>query len=361
MPRVNLVIDARPLVGSRTGIGVHTAEIARRLAIAPPPLLASHAPIENRDGLERCRFRVDESTLGVFWQQIKLPRIAAEERAAVVWGPHGTLPLTLRAPAVVTLHDFTSITMPGRHRLKTILSFNLFIGPSLERAAGIAAVSRATADEAMRGFGLAASRITIVPNGVDELFRPADSATDRDSLPEKLRTTPYLLFVGTIEPRKGVDDLLDVWESLPRPRPRLALCGARGWKSEVLLARARKLPDVVLTGFADKPLLLALYQHALAFVYPSHHEGFGIPPLEAMACGTPVVATRTGAIPEFASDAALLISPGDGNALRAAINRLLGDAALRAELGARGADRARLYRWDHSAAIMTDLLASAAR
>ncbi|HYM60620.1 MAG TPA: glycosyltransferase family 1 protein [Thermoanaerobaculia bacterium] len=358
---MNLLIDARPLVGSRTGIGVHTAEIARRLAIAPPPILASHASIENRVGIEHCRFRVDESALGVVWQQLKLPRIAAEERADVVWGPHGTLPLTLRAPAVVTLHDFTSITMPGRHRLKTILSFNLFIGPSLERAARIAAVSRTTADEAMRSFGLAASRITIVPNGVDEVFRPTDSPADRGSLPEDLRDTPYLLFVGTIEPRKGIDDLLDVWESLPRPRPRLVLCGDRGWKSEPLLARARKLPDVTIAGFAGSLLLLALYQNALAFVYPSRHEGFGIPPLEAMACGAPVVATRTGAIPEFASDAALLIAPGDTNALRVAIVRILGDPALRAELGARGAERARLYRWDRSAAIMSDLLAAAAR
>ena len=190
---MNLLIDARPLVGPRTGIGVHTAEIARRLTISPLPLFVSHAPIDNRDGIERCRFRADPAAFGVFWQQILLPGIAADERADVVWGPHGTIPLALRAPAVVSLHDFTSITMPGRHRLKTILSFNLFIGPSLERAARIAAVSRATADEAMRGFGISASRITIVPNGVDELFQPAGPNADRGALPPELRGAPQAI------------------------------------------------------------------------------------------------------------------------------------------------------------------------
>ncbi|HEY8712235.1 MAG TPA: hypothetical protein VIM68_05145, partial [Thermoanaerobaculia bacterium] len=135
MQSLNVVIDGRPLVGNRTGIGVHTAEIARRLPFDPPPLIASHASIDDRDGIERCRFRVDRYPLGVLWQQLALPRIDGD----VVWGPHGTLPVALRKPSVVTLHDFTSISMPGRHELSTILSFNLFIGRSLEMANRVAA------------------------------------------------------------------------------------------------------------------------------------------------------------------------------------------------------------------------------
>ena len=211
---MNVTIDARALVGNRTGIGVHTAEIARRLGVDPPPLLASHAEIADKSGLEACRFRVDAVPLGVVWQQLVLPRIA---RDGVVWGPHGTLPLALRVPAVVTLHDFTSLTAPRRHKLKTIASFNLFIGRSLEKAARVAAVSRATADEAMRWFGVPSTKIAIVPNGVDEFFSPGGEEED------------YILFAGTLEPRKGIDDLIAVYETLPEPRPRLILCGDRGW------------------------------------------------------------------------------------------------------------------------------------
>ncbi|HWW59765.1 MAG TPA: glycosyltransferase family 1 protein, partial [Thermoanaerobaculia bacterium] len=159
----------------------------------------------------------------------------------------------------------------------------------------------------------------------------------------------YVLFVGTLEPRKGIDDLLAVWESLTAPRPRLVLCGDRGWKTHV--------PEgVEVTGFVSNERLRELYRGARAFVYPSRYEGFGIPPLEAMACGAPVIATRTGAIPDFAGDAALLVDPGDRSALRDALVRVLRDDALRAELRARASERAKAYSWDESARRMTELL-----
>ena len=328
-------------MGNRTGIGVHTAEIARRLPFDPPPLIASHARIENREGIERCRFRVDSYPLGVLWQQIALPRIDGD----VVWGPHGTLPAALSKPSVITLHDFTSITMPGRHELSTILSFNLFIGRSLEMANRVAAVSRAVADEAIRGFGTSTAKIEIVPNGVDEFFSPGGES-QRD----------YILFVGTLEPRKGLNDLVSAWWSLPEPRPRLVLCGDKGWRT-----RISELPGIEWTGFVSRDRLRELYRRALMFVYPSRYEGFGIPPLEALACGAPVIATRTGAIPEYAGDAALLVDPADPGALRESMLRLLRDAALRDDLRARGPEHARLYRWDASAAAMTALLQEAAR
>jgi len=338
---LNVVIDGRPLVGNRTGIGVHTAEIARRLPFDPPPLIASHASIDDRDGIERCRFRVDRYPLGVLWQQLALPRIDGD----VVWGPHGTLPVALRKPSVVTLHDFTSISMPGRHELRTILSFNLFISRSLEMANRVAAVSRAVADEAMRRFGIAASKIEIVPNGVDEFFSPGSDA-ERD----------YVLFVGTLEPRKGLSDLVTAWSSLPEPRPRLVLCGDRGWRT-----RVAAVAGIEWTGFVSRERLRELYRGALMFVYPSRYEGFGIPPLEALACGAPVIATRTGAIPEYAGDAALLVEPGDGDALRQSMLRLSRDRSLRDDLRTRGPERARLYRWDASANTMAGLLREATR
>ncbi len=330
---MNLLIDGRPLVGNRTGIGVHTAEIARRLDV--DTTIASHVPIDDREGLEQLRFRVDRMPLGVLWQQLALPRIDAD----VLWGPHGTLPLAWKKPAIVTLHDFTSITMPLRHKAKTVLSFNLFIGTSLEMATRVACVSRVVADEAMRGFGVHASKIEIVPNGVDDFFSPGGDEGD------------YVLFTGTLEPRKGIADLLDAWRALPRPRPRLVLCGGSGWGT-----RIGEEHGVERTGYVSREKLRDLYRHALVFAYPSHHEGFGIPPLEAMACGAPVIATRTGAIHEYAEGAAMLIAPGDRAALRDALARAVRDASLRAELRARGPERARSWRWERGASVMSDLL-----
>lgn len=336
---LQVTIDGRALVPARSGIGVHTAEIAGRLDVSPPPTIASHAEITNRQAIEHCRFRVDRAPNGIVWQQFVLPHIAD---SGVLWGPFGTIPITLRIPAVVTLHDFSSITMPGRHRLKTIASFNLFIGRSLDKARGIAAVSRGVAEEAVRWFGVSRSRIEIVPNGVDEFFHPGGEEGD------------FILFVGTLEPRKGIDLLLGVWWSLPEPRPPLLICGDPGWG-------VRKPDGVQMTGWVSREQLRSLYQRARIFVYPSRYEGFGIPPLEAMACGAPVIATRTGAIGEYAKDAALLIDPGDGDALREALLRLIGDPALRRDLRARGIERAQQYRWDRSAQLMTELLAEAAR
>jgi glycosyltransferase involved in cell wall biosynthesis len=364
-PRI--VIDGRALAGHRTGIGVHTAEIARRLtgndAGEPRPIIASHVPIDDREGLQSCEWISGgvPSQPGVVWQQLALPRIAARQHADVVWGPHGTLPLMMREPGVATLHDFTSMTMPERHRMKTIVSFNVFIGRSLAQATRIAAVSRATADEAMRWFGIEARRIAIVPNGVDEYFSPSDR--DDALLPAAIRGRDYILYVGTIEPRKGISDLVDVWESLPEPRPQLVLCGDRGWKSGSLMRRLATHPQraqITISGFVTREVMRALYRSAMLFVYPSHYEGFGIPPLEAMACGAPVVATRTGAIPEFGDGAALLVNPGDRNGLAAAIRRLLDGPALRREMRDAGIARAGHYRWDASAATMRALFADAA-
>ena len=134
-----------------------------------------------------------------------------------------------------------------------------------------------------------------------------------------------------------------------QPKPRLVLCGGAGWGQ-------LDVKDAEVTGYVDREQLRALYRGALAFVYPSRYEGFGIPPLEALVCGAPVIATRTGAIPEFAGDAALLVDPGDRDALRDALLRVLRDAPLRRELRARGPERAKLYRWERSAELMMELL-----
>jgi glycosyltransferase involved in cell wall biosynthesis len=358
-----LVIDGRALAGSRTGIGVHTAEIASRLGFEPAPLIASHTPIVDRSGIEQLRFRVDRFAPGVAWQQLILGRVAAEE-GDVLWGPHGTLPLTIRIPAVVSIHDLTSLTMPLRHRLKTIFSFNTFISRSLEIAAAIAAVSKTTADELIRGFAISPSRVEIVPNGVDPFFSPATDGEAPEEIPFGMPDRGYVLFVGTLEPRKGIGDLLSAWEQLPPPRLPLVLCGGKGWGTTSLLRRIEHHPErgaIIVSGFLPRPQLRALYRSAALFVYPSYYEGFGLPPLEAMACGTAVLAAAGGAIPEVLGDAAELVRPGDTRALAARLSGLLKDERRRRELIEAGIERAARFDWDRSAETMREIMLRVAR
>jgi len=350
--RLGVAIDGRPLVGNRTGIGVHTAEIAGRLGFTPPPLIASHAEIEDRSGIEGCRFAVDPAPFGVWWQLFRFPSIAQRAGADVVWGPHGTLPPSLELPAVVSVHDLTSIHQPQHHRIRTIASFNLLIRRSLEKARFIAAVSRTTAEEIIRGFAIEREKVVVVPNGVDPFFSPGDE-----------RERGYLLYVGTLEPRKGLEDLLAAWELL-RPRPRLVVAGDPGWRYYRLRRAIRKhveTGEITLAGFVGRKKLLELYRGADCFVYPSRYEGFGLPPLEAMACGTPVITSTAGALPETVGDAALTFRAGDVVELARLIGRVLAERQLRVELRERGIRRAADFRWDRSAALMQELLVSAAR
>lgn len=344
-------VDGRPLVGNRTGIGVHTAEIASRLHFEVPVVIASHREIEDRSGLERCRLVVDHSPLGVLWQQATLPRVMLREGCDVLWAPHATLPLSLAIPSVASVHDLTSISMPHRHRLKTIFSFNVFIRASLENASRIAAVSRVAADEVIRGFGINPMRIEIVPNGVDPFFSPGDEGRD-----------DFVLYAGTLEPRKGIADLLAAWRLLGR-RPRLVLAGDAGWGTSPLLRRDKESIDagrLEIRGFVSRSELRDLYRRCAVFVYPSHFEGFGLPPLEAMACGAPVITTTGGAIPEVVGDAAELVRPGSPDELARALRRLAGSASRRSALREAGFARASRFSWENSASRMSELLVAAA-
>jgi len=354
MTGLRLCVVGRPLVGNRTGIGVHTAQIASRLQFDDAVTIASHRAIEDREGLDHCHMVVDPAPLGVLWQQALLPGVVRREECDVLWAAHTTLPLSLSIPAVSSLHDFTSITMPHRHRLKTILSFNLFIRASLEKAVKIASASTIAADEAMRGFGIPSSKIEIVYNGVDEFFRPGEDERE-----------DFILYVGTLEPRKGVPDLLEAWHQLGS-RPRLVLAGDPGWGTTPLLRRAREARAIEsghlqIMGFISRDELRSLYQRCALFVYPSHFEGFGLPPLEAMACGAPVVTTTGGAIPEVVGDAAEIVRPGMPDDLSAAIRRVLSSAKRRSELVGRGHERVRQFSWSTAATRFAELFREAAR
>jgi glycosyltransferase involved in cell wall biosynthesis len=217
----------------------------------------------------------------------------------------------------------------------------------------VLAVSEHTKHEVVGLLGVPPERVVVTPNAARAHFRPPDAATlaqfrARKELPEQ-----FVLYVGTLEPRKNLTTLLDAYSQVVRSsNAPLIVGGGKGWLYDAVFERLEALglrDRVHFVGYLDEEDLPLWYAAATVFVFPSLYEGFGMPPLEAMACGTPVVTSNTTSLPEVVGDAGLMVSPRDAEALAEALLRLLRDADLRAELRARGLQRARTFSWRASA------------
>ncbi len=265
------------------------------------------------------------------------------------------LPKLTRARSVFTLHDIAYLLFPEHHLPRNRIYLRTMMPRFLRRADRIIAVSDSTRRDALRSYPLDPEKIEVIPEGVEPRFRPEiehDVGVDvrhRLGLPER-----FVLSVGTIEPRKNHATLVEAYAALRDQHPDvgLVIAGGRGWLYEPFFERVRALGldgHVVFTGHVPDQDMPALLNAAEVFAFPSEFEGFGLPPLEAMACGIPVVCSDAASLPEVVGDAGLLVSPRDVGAWVQAIDRLLGDPPLRAAFGARGLARARGFSWDAAA------------
>jgi glycosyltransferase involved in cell wall biosynthesis len=241
---------------------------------------------------------------------------------------------------------------PYWHSWRNRVTFRRQLPATLRSAARIVAVSAATAKDLERRFPTTGGRITMIHNGVDADFTPA-TATEIEAIRQRYEAPAgYLLFVGTLEPRKNLSRLLDSWDlvadELPG-HPPLLVAGGKGWDSGGLRRRLRRTSGVRYLGRLARPEILELVQGALVFVYPSLYEGFGLPVAEAMACGTPVVTSDTSSLPEVVGNAGMLVNPRHTQDLATALKRVVGDSGLRKDLAERGLDRARRFSWDTAA------------
>jgi glycosyltransferase involved in cell wall biosynthesis len=365
--RPRIAVDLRAALGAATGIGVYTRELVTALAgRGRVELLAvAHRPPADGRWLEEAGvpFEAQSAPSGVLWQQLALPRRLRRGDLDLLWSPLQTLPLALPLPGVVTVHDLTALLMPEVHRLKVRLSQAPLLGRSLDLAAAVVAVSEATAADVRRWFPDAAPRLRVIHPGVERCFRPPSEA-ERMAIREELGCPGgYILYAGTLEPRKNVDRLLDAWEALAQDgeAPPLVLAGPYGWKSRRLLARLERLggQGVRVLGELERAQLVRVMQGALVFAYPSLYEGFGLPPLEAMACGVPVVVSNVSSLPEVVGDTGLQVSPYDPGELAGALRHLLEDRQAADLLGARGRQRAAAFTWERSAARLEEVLLAA--
>jgi len=254
-----------------------------------------------------------------------------------------------RPRLTTTLHDMTSWLMPEFHP-RANRRADAAHADLLRRADGIIAVSASTRDDAVRILGIPAERIAVIHSGVAEAFFRSDPKSVEAVRARYKLARPYVLFVGTIEPRKNVDGMLDAWESLPstvRDEFELVIAGPIGWASPKTAARVRGMRYLGYVAEAD---LAPLTAGATVFAYPSLYEGFGFPVAQAMASGVPVITSNVSSLPEITQDAALLADPRSQAELREGLLRLLTSPGLRAELAIRGRARAGNFRWERCAA-----------
>ena len=304
------------------------------------------------------------------WDQRALPAAARAAGAAVLFSPYIKAPLFCACPFVTTIHDLLQYVAPTYRGLRDrAYQFLLRIQcrATVARAAAILTVSPHSKSDIVRILGVGPEKIHVAPNVASPECTPEGEAGAADEMRKWLDVEgEYVLYVGNFSPHKNVESALRAYAGLDaglRDRCRLVLAGGKGERQDVMRKLVAELgveECVLLPGYVPEEHLPALYREATVFLFPSYYEGFGLPVLEAMACGTPVVCSNTSSLPEVAGDAAVLLDPKDVAGMTRAVQEILTDSALRDRLRAAGLARAREFKPERSAERILRVLTQAA-
>jgi glycosyltransferase involved in cell wall biosynthesis len=363
-------IDGTPLNQQLTGVGHYTFELARAMALTAPDdqfEIISPRPYlfgKNDDGPDGLPpnlslLRAPANFLTRRWWSIGLPRYLSRNSIDLFHGTNFEVPLWLdqKLPTVLTIHDLSLLLHADTHRPRLARRARRML-PLMTRAATmIVTPTENVKSELCEHLRIPPEKVVAIPEAARSIFRPL--------LPDEAEATrnrlgigaDFLLFVGTIEPRKDLATLVCAFEEIARAQQsglQLVIAGQRGWLVDDLLkqiSNSSAADRIELTGYLSDEALRALYSACRIFIYPSTYEGFGLPPLEAMACGAPVIATRIPSIVEVCRDAALMIEPGSVEALTKAISDLLDDEDVRRQLSSAGLRRAAEFSWQRTAQL----------
>jgi glycosyltransferase involved in cell wall biosynthesis len=372
-------IDGIPLCEPKTGVGHYTFELSRALAeLAPQDRinLISHAPFDDliKKEIDRTDLPVNLSFVQAkprsfdrYWWTIGLPRYIRRAQITLFHGTNYDVPLWSACPTVLSIHDLSLLLHAATHERRRVLRGRLRL-PLMARAATMIVTHlESIRREIIEHLRVPPERIVAVPAAPRRIFYPvsfSETARTRKRLGVE---EEFILFVGTLEPRKNLRTLVRAFVEIQRAtehRPQLVIVGKKGWLTNELFAgiEVSGIKDRVgLTGYLTDEELRALYSSCRVFVYPSLYEGFGLPPLEAMACGAPVVASRIASIAETTGTGARLVEPTDANALAQSIVALLEDESERRHLSAVGLKRAAEFSWARTAQATREVYLEALR
>ncbi len=346
------------------GIHTYTEQVLRHLPQADPDLhytlFTAHPPIDLDSAIEvkTSRWSTERPLLRILWEQIVQPTAARQVKAAVLHDTAFVGPIVQPCPIVLTIYDLSFALYPQFFGGLKQTYLRLGTRYSAKRAQRIIAISDNTRRDIARLYQVPIERIDLAYPGVDETIGRRSAVEVERFRTEKNLPNKFLLFLGTLEPRKNLPMLIRAFAQLKNdcPDAKLILAGGLGWLTAEIFntAKSAGVEDrVIWPGFVAEEEKTLWYSAATAFVYPSIYEGFGLPPLEAMACGTPIIVSNAASLPEVVGSAGLSIDPQDENSWAAAMTRVWNDAAYRAELADRGLAQAQKFSWIETARATT--------
>lgn len=309
-----------------------------------------------------CGFMANVRPLRMSWEQLFLPRQVKNRRIDLLHSPGFVAPLRLKCRSVVTIFDMTFFLFPHRHTFSKRLYFGFFLPLSARRADMIITISESSKNDIIRCLHLPERKIRVIYPGVDDIFQPVKDDEKLEWVRNRYGIKKdFILSVGVLEPRKNLDRLIRAFYLLVRKGDfdlQLVIVGKKGWAYQPVLDLPEQLgmkDRVIFTGYVPEQDLPLFYSAALLFVYPSVYEGFGIPVLEAMACGAPVITSNISSMPEISEGAGLLVDPYDIQAMAQAIKKLLVDKEMQKKMSEAGLQRARKFSWEKMALSTLEL------
>lgn len=304
----------------------------------------------------------------IYWTQSRLPFLLFKEKPDILFMPIQTLPFLMPASlkTVVTIHDLAFLMYPETFPTIDRLKHRLFAWHAIKRADKIITISESTKKDIIRFYNVKPEKIQIVYHGYDAyIFRPFQNEKDCaiiEQVKTKYRITkPYILYVGALQPRKNILGLIKAFEILGKTDYQLVVAGGKAWLYDELFNYVKQSPlreNIIFTGRFETEELPALLWGSEVFVYPSFYEGFGLPVIEAMACGTPVVTSNTSSLPEVAGDAAVLINPDKPEEIKEAVKKILEDKVWKEKLIQDGFANVARFSWKKCARETLSVFAS---